>query len=81
MTHSTVTIESMAKLANDLLICNSSLLDKVRRLEKENSDLQRKAKLSDKLLLILMKARDDVQYYADKTVENIDEAIAKAKEE
>ena len=45
------------------------------------AELQRKAELSDKLLLILMKARDDVQYYADKTVENIDEAIAKAKGE
>ena len=45
------------------------------------AELQRKAELSDKLLSILMKARDDVQYYADKTVENIDKAIAKAKGE
>ena len=45
------------------------------------AELQRKAKLADELLLILMKARDDIQYYADKTVENIDAAIAKAKGE
>ena len=45
------------------------------------AELQRKAKLADELLLILLKARDDIRYYVDDTVETIDIAIAKAKGE
>ena len=49
------------------------------------AELQRKAKLVDELLVALKCARVDIWFYGEpdlnKTIEDIDKAIAKAKEE
>jgi len=72
MTQSTVTIEGLTKLANDLITQNTAIRNKL-----DNVETQR-----DELLEVLMKAYEDIDYYGNadfnQTLIKIDSAIRKA---